>query len=62
MASNLNWQKYDEAQTANATNRNSGGAIGELNQAAAEASHAQNKEGNDYEEGEEDVYGNPFGN
>ena len=62
MASNLNWQKYDKAQTANATNRHSGGAIGELNQAAAEASHAQNKEGNDYEEGEEDVYGNPFGN
>ena len=28
---------------------------------AAEASHAQNKEGNDYEDGEEDVYGNPFG-
>ena len=60
MASNLNWQKYDEAQIANATNRSP--QIGEVNEAAAEASHAQNKEGNDYEEGEEDVYGNPFGN
>ena len=60
MASNLNWQKYDEAQIANATNRLP--QIGEVNEAAAKASHAQNKEGNDYEEGEEDVYGNPFGN
>lgn len=61
MDTNLNWHKYGEAQDANAIKRYSGDTIGKVNEAAAEASHAQNQEGNNYEEGEEDVYGNPFG-